>query len=270
MNLRIFFFFTFFFLSFCSLLSNPCQADLLQSLPQNLSKKVNDFSNILDQRSRQVLEYTLSQLQQQTGVQCALVLVPSLQGDDVDSVASRLFERWGIGNKDKDNGILILFAQQDRQVRIEVGYGLEGTLPDGKVGAIIRESMVPYFKQQRYSQGLFQGVLAITSALGVDSSTLLQTRTLEKRTSSPRKKLSPFTNSFSVLIFCCFDSPLLSLPFFVFFLFTSIDGRTRGRWFWRWWFRRWGRWFWRWFVRRRRSKWQVVGDISFVQNSRRS
>ena len=105
-------------------------------------------------------------LQKATGAEMAVVVVKSLDGQSVEEYAVKLFERWGIGKKGKDNGLLLLWSTTDRRVRLEVGYGLEATLPDGKAGAIIDTYIIPRFKEGRFDEGVLDGVDAIARALG--------------------------------------------------------------------------------------------------------
>src|SRR6185436_2536337 len=91
----------------------------------------------------------------------AVVVINSLDGLSVEEFAVKLFELWGIGKKNRDNGLLLLWSTGDRRVRVEVGYGLEGTLPDGKVGGILDTYVMPKFKAGDFDQGLIDGVDAL-------------------------------------------------------------------------------------------------------------
>ncbi len=110
---------------------------------------VSDFARVLDPQSRAQLETYCGQVEQATGVQMALVTLPSLDGEPVEDVANTLFRKWGVGKKGKDEGILLLLAIQDRRDRIEVGYGLEPILPDGFDGSILR-AIQPLLRQGAY------------------------------------------------------------------------------------------------------------------------
>jgi uncharacterized protein len=111
---------------------------------------VNDFAHVLDQTTIAQLDDTCQQIDQKAHAQIAIVTINSLDGADIDSYAVDLFKKWGIGSKATDHGVLILLAVQDRKYRIEVGYGLEPILPDGKVGGFGREA-VPLLRQNNYS-----------------------------------------------------------------------------------------------------------------------
>jgi uncharacterized protein len=111
---------------------------------------VNDFAGVLDQDTIAALTNISQQIDQNAHAQIAVVTIKSLDGSDIDSYAVALFKQWGIGGKSTDHGVLILLATEDRKYRIEVGYGLEPILPDGKVGGFGREA-VPLLKQNDYN-----------------------------------------------------------------------------------------------------------------------
>jgi uncharacterized protein len=110
---------------------------------------VNDFAHVLDQTTIAQLDNLCQQIEQKAHAQIAVVTVNSLDGTDIESYAVALYKQWGIGSKATDHGVLILLAVQDRKYRIEVGYGLEPILTDGRVGGIGREA-VPLLRQNDY------------------------------------------------------------------------------------------------------------------------
>src|SRR2546428_13433902 len=110
---------------------------------------VNDFAHVLDQTTIARLDDLCQQIHQKAHAQIAVVTVNSLDGSHIESYAVDLFKKWGIGSKSTNRGVLILLAVQDRKYRIEVGYGLEPILPDGKVGGFGREA-VPLLRQSNY------------------------------------------------------------------------------------------------------------------------
>lgn len=126
---------------------------------------LTDTAQLLSAEERTALETTLTNFKQQTGNEIAIVAIPSLEGEPVEDYAVKLFEQWGIGQKEKDNGLLILVAKEDRAVRIEVGYGLEGAINDAKAGRIIRDIMAPAFQEGKYAAGLQGAIDAITGEL---------------------------------------------------------------------------------------------------------
>jgi len=128
-----------------------------QTLPKPAGR-ITDLANIIDSATESELDARLDQLEQKTSSEIAVVTVPSLDGVPVDDYAVRLFKEWGIGQAKTDNGVLVLVAPNEREMRIEVGYGLEGILPDGLAGQIIRENFTPRFRDNDYSGGIRDGV----------------------------------------------------------------------------------------------------------------
>ena len=100
-----------------------------------------------------------------TGAQFALVTLPSLEGGQIDDFTNKLFAKWGVGEKGKNNGVMLLVAVQDRKARIEPGYGLEPILPDALAGRVLDEQLFPAFKQGRYAQGMTQAVNRIAEII---------------------------------------------------------------------------------------------------------
>ncbi len=122
---------------------------------------MNDFAELLQPADRTTLEASLADLERTTSAEVAVVTVQTLYGRPIEEYANDLFNTWGIGKKGKDNGVLILVALQERTMRIEVGYGLEGVLPDGLAGAIIREQFRPKFREDNYREGILEGTARV-------------------------------------------------------------------------------------------------------------
>jgi uncharacterized protein len=122
---------------------------------------VNDFAGLLSTSGRSLLKEKLTQLESETGAEVAVVTIIDLGGTTVEDYAVRLFEEWGIGKEDEDNGILFLVSIGDRQMRIEVGYGLEAIITDGRAGRILDEDVVPSFQRGSYETGIIAGVNSI-------------------------------------------------------------------------------------------------------------
>jgi uncharacterized protein len=118
---------------------------------------VNDFANILNPDTKQSIFESARALDATSSVQIVIVTIPSLAGDDLETYATTLFRDYQIGNQEKNSGLLILLARDDRQLRIEVGYGLEGILPDGKVGRLQDEFMIPALRENNFDLALTQG-----------------------------------------------------------------------------------------------------------------
>jgi len=122
---------------------------------------VNDFAGVISPQESEKLDSLIQGLEGETGAEIAVVTVKSIAPYDEKEYARLLFDNWQPGKKGKDNGLLVLLAVQDKRWRIETGYGLEGILPDGLCGEIGRNYMVPYFKEARYGEGFYQGLLKI-------------------------------------------------------------------------------------------------------------
>src|SRR5688500_7481083 len=110
------------------------------------------------------LNSTIGEFERTNGAEMAVVVIRSLDGLAIEETAVKLFELWMIGKSSRDNGLLLLWSSGDRRVRVEVGYGLEGVLPDGKVGAILDTYVIPKFRSGEFDEGLLAGVDALLSA----------------------------------------------------------------------------------------------------------
>jgi len=139
----------------------PISAFAGLNLP-NASAYVNDYAGILN--NKPLLEKQIIDFEKQTSNEISIITVKTLQGTTIEDYAVRLFAKWKIGKSDKDNGVLILIAPNERKVRIEVGYGLEGVLPDSATSSIIRNEMLPYFKKGDYQTGVGKGLLSVMQA----------------------------------------------------------------------------------------------------------
>lgn len=125
---------------------------------------INDYADILTPSQESQLEEQLVAFEKTSTIQVAVVIVKNLSGDYIENYAAELFADWGIGDKEKDNGILFLVAIEERQMRFEVGYGLEGAFTDAQAGAIIRNDITPLFKQGNYFGGIEKGLLGVIQA----------------------------------------------------------------------------------------------------------
>lgn len=130
-----------------------------------LSGRVVDAANLIDGGAQEQLENRLAQFEQASGIQLVVVTLPNLQGYPIEEYGYQLGRHWGIGQKGKDNGVLLIVAQAERKVRIEVGYGLEGALTDALSANIIHTVILPQFKAGRFEAGIDQGCSAIMAAL---------------------------------------------------------------------------------------------------------
>ena len=126
---------------------------------------VNDFANIIDSSDELTIENLAQEVDNKTTAQIAVVTISTAKPLTIEQYTVELFEKWGIGKKGKDNGLLILMAANDRAVRIETGYGLEGAIPDAIASRIIKRVMIPQFKQGNLSKGLVLGVNSVAQLI---------------------------------------------------------------------------------------------------------
>ncbi|MBI4312507.1 MAG: TPM domain-containing protein [Chloroflexi bacterium] len=162
-----------------------------QELPRPVGF-VNDFAGLIPDDTEAELEALLQQFEQETQAEIAVVTIVNLGGDTIEGYAVRLFQRWGIGKKGVDNGVLLLVAQEERDIRIEVGYGLEPYITDGKAGRILDQEILPDLRDNNYALGLLKGVRAIEEAIQASD---YQPGAVRPRDSNPRNS-SPGNNAF--------------------------------------------------------------------------
>ena len=161
-----------------------------------LTGRVVDQANIMTPESRSELETKLKDLEDKSGIQLVVATVKSLQGGDIETYANELFRAWKLGQAQKNNGVLLLIAPNEHRVRMEVGYGLEGTLTDALSSVIISSAIVPRFKTGDFSGGISRGVDGIISVLSGDTSDWQ--RKVDVRQDDPE---SDFDKLFPILFF---------------------------------------------------------------------
>jgi uncharacterized protein len=165
-----------------------------------LSGRVVDQAAVMTPQSRSDVEAKLKSLEDKSGIQLVVATVKSLQGSDIETYANQLFRYWKLGEAKKNNGVLLLVAPADHKVRIEVGYGLEGTLTDALSSVIIASAIIPRFKTGDFSGGIERGVDGIISVLSGDSAEWHQKVNVRSENSSDVNILFPIL-FFVLLIF---------------------------------------------------------------------
>jgi|KBSMisStaDraftv2_1062788.scaffolds.fasta_scaffold100020_2 uncharacterized protein len=137
-----------------------------QNIPArpNPPRLVNDLANVLSPEQKEILEERLVAFDDSTSNQIAIVTIPTLGDYDIESYANKLFRTWGIGTAKHDNGILILVAVNDHQMRIEVGRGLEGPIPDVTAKDIIENDLAPNFREGNYYRGFDEAITSLEQA----------------------------------------------------------------------------------------------------------
>jgi uncharacterized protein len=135
-----------------------------------LTGRVVDQANIIPAATRGSIETKLADLEAKSGIQLVVATVATLDGQEIEPYANQLFRAWKLGQKDKNNGVLLLVAPKERRVRVEVGYGLEGTLTDALSKIIIANAITPRFKSGDFGGGIARGVDDIITVLTTDAS----------------------------------------------------------------------------------------------------
>jgi uncharacterized protein len=130
-----------------------------------LRGRVNDYAGVMRQEQARDLENRLAQFEQETGHQVAVLTIPTLDGEDIEGFSIRVAETWKVGRKGFDNGVILVVAVKDRRLRLEVGYGLEGVLPDATAKQITSNYIVPSFRTRDYAGGILAGTDAVLKVI---------------------------------------------------------------------------------------------------------
>ncbi len=177
------------------------------NIPSRPANHVVDLAGIINPNVESNLNQYLLELEQKTTAQMVILTIKSLEGESLEDLSLTVaHDKWKLGQKDKDNGVLLLVSLQDRKYRFEVGYGLEGALPDSLVGTIGRQFMVPYFKKGDYSTGIFAASLAAISEISTEAGVeITGMPKLRNRAGSPgrrqQRKPTLLGSIFSILFF---------------------------------------------------------------------
>jgi uncharacterized protein len=187
---------------------------------------VNDFANVLTPDAKTQIEGLCQQVDQKAHAQVALVTVNTLDDSDIESYAVGLFKQWGIGAKSSDRGVLILYAIRDRRARIEVGYGLEPILPDGKVGSIQREA-IPQMRSGDYSGALLLVASRVADVIAKDAGVQLTNAPIRAPArDEPQVQISAGAIIFGLIVLLLIMfTPLRTLLFWM-----LLSGGGRGGW----------------------------------------
>jgi uncharacterized protein len=185
------------------------QANAAQPIPDKVGI-VNDFANVIDPAIEEKINAVAGELLTKTEIPIVVVTMPEIGDDDYNDYANRLYEKWGIGKKGTDKGVLIFVTVKERKMRIEVGYGLEGIIPDGLAGEIRDKYMTPYLNQDRYGEGILNGTAAAALIIAKDSGVELTGYSQASRRQTKR------------------DSSFSILPIIIIIVFLLIGGRRGG------------------------------------------
>jgi uncharacterized protein len=204
-------------------------------VPPIPANPVVDLAGIIEDTVEAEINNYLRELENKTSAQMAILTIKSLEGQNIEEFAINIaHDKWKLGQKGKDNGVLMVVALKDRKYRIEVGYGLEGVLPDSLVGGIGRQYLVPYFKKGDYSSGISAAALVIANRIADDAGVKISGLPAVPKAppNTARKGSSGFFGKIiSLLIFLVVFFIFIKNPrsFLAFMLLSSMGGR-RGHW----------------------------------------
>lgn len=192
---------------------------------------VVDLAGIIEDETEAQLNSYLKELEQKTTAQVVVLTIQSLEGEDIESFSLRIAERWKLGQKGKDNGLLITVATMDRRYRFEVGYGLEALLPDSLVGSIGRQYLLPHFRKGEYTTGIVKAVEAVVSVIsknqGVEISRAPEIT--HRQQVRIKKEHRVFNIAISIFIFTLIIYLFIRYPRLLLLLLLSSSGsRWRG------------------------------------------
>ncbi|MDN3514589.1 MAG: TPM domain-containing protein [Candidatus Brocadia sp.] len=196
-----------------------CSAGEAQELPVP-QRYVEDRANIIGDAAEKGLNGYLQELEQKTGAQMIILTINTTGDIPIETYAIELADKWKLGQKGKDNGVLVLIAKDDRAYRIEVGYGLEGILPDSFCGTVARTYFVPNFQKGQFSEGIFQATVIIVHRIAEENGVKISGM---PNIAELRKKSAGRQNPYFSLLFL-----LVIFPFLINYLF----GRRRHSSYW--------------------------------------
>ena len=202
--------------SFCFLLAlflTPVAAGAQSLTFPALTGRVVDQANLLPADTRQALEQKLATLEDKSGIQFVVATVASLQGQEIEPFANELYRHWALGEKTKNNGVLLLVAPKEKKVRIEVGYGLEGTLTDALSKVVIVNAIAPRFKAGDFAGGITRGVDDVITILTTDSG---------EWTKKPQVRADDQDSTFDAIL------PFLIVALVIFIMWRSSRGGRGG------------------------------------------
>jgi uncharacterized protein len=205
------------------------------NIPKMPKKYVVDLAGIINEAVKNRLDGYLQELEQKTTAQLVVLTIKDLGGESIEDLSIRIAnDQWKLGQKGKDNGVLFLIALKDQKYRIEVGYGLEGVLPDSLVGSLGRNLLVPYFRKGDYSDGIFATTLAMANIIAKNYGVKIEGMpavTYQTQPTARGTPSGPFSTIVAIVIFIILGILFVRNPraFLLFLLFSSMGG-GRGSW----------------------------------------
>jgi uncharacterized protein len=215
-------------LSLSFIISLSIGHSLYANTPTTLKQQgyITDYAQVLTIGQKQSLTRISTIIEQKTGAQLATLIIPEM-GDNwtIEGYANQIFESWGIGQKGQDNGLLFLIALKEKKLRIEVGYGLEGHLPDGKAGEIRDQFILPHFKEGNIQKGIISGHFALASVIATAFNVQITQADIQpvshQKRSQPTQS-SPFQNMMLLLIIGLIIIGMIKSPTFRAFMFGML------------------------------------------------
>lgn len=205
-------------------------------IPAQPRNYVVDLAGIVDDGVEAGLDRYLRELEQKTTAQMVVLTVPGLEGASLEEFSlSVAHDRWKLGRKGKDNGVLLLVAVQERKYRFEIGYGLEGVLPDSFVGSVGRDYLVPYFRTGDYSKGIVTASLAVINRIATDAGVHISGMPVlgtDRSSVGRERRPSLLGGIVSIALFILFIYMLIRHPRLLLLLLVmnSLGGGRRGGW----------------------------------------
>ncbi|MDI9571531.1 MAG: TPM domain-containing protein [Pseudomonadota bacterium] len=193
---------------------------------------VNDYAGVIDPVSRRQMEALAQEVWRKTGTALVAATMASIGDEEIDDYVNRLYQDWGIGRKGEDKGVLLFVAVKERKMRIETGYGVEGILPDGLVGRIRDEYMLPYFRKNEFGKGLANGMTAIAAVVTKNAGANLTGVPTPEQPRTPRRRGQGGVNAGTLTLLAVVLLLLLGTrrgrEFLSWFILGLLSGRQRG------------------------------------------
>lgn len=223
------------FLSACLCLASVASAEI--AIPVSPRNHVVDLAGIIDANVEAGLNRYLLELEQKTTAQMVILTIKSLEGESIEDFSLKVaHDKWKLGQKGKDNGMLLLVSLKERKYRFETGYGLEGLLPDSLAGSIGRQYLVPYFKKGDYSSGITAAALVVINTIADDAGVKITGMPRLKSRSTSHTRMTPkkptlMGSIFSILFIIGLIYLFIKHPrLFIFLMMMSMSGGRRSGW----------------------------------------
>jgi uncharacterized protein len=189
---------------------------------------VNDFASVIPPNEERMIDTICREVLQKTGTAIVIATVDTIGDSDYETYANELYADWGIGKKGEDKGVLIFLTKNERKIKIETGYGVEGIIPDGLAGEVLDNYVVPFLKEGDYGKGLLNGTIALSQIIAKDAGVQITGTVPYKPTDRPRRTRSLGSGLFSFFFFIILFFLVIRNPFLLPFLFLGMGGRGGG------------------------------------------